>query len=282
MGVLNPCVQKLPSPFWPRRGRVSVFLQADGGKRFAKAAHVAHASCVLVMAASCRRVRRHGLGTWAGEAGMLRYRPARMPALHNLQKAEMRPAAGTAGCGWEWVIQRTASPLITVIVGSDYATNATLAFADGVSQATLLVPSITDLRITPNRVVDLHQVDGEWSATVELFIGSFGGEVRNGFTAVTIGGAGPAFPPDRPAGDLIGLYCHSYRSNALVIEKRSGPAVQLIYAGEAGATYRVLTSTNLLDWVFDSTKSAAGSGLLEIAVPTVPLPPMRSFRVMRR
>ncbi len=45
------------------------------------ALHVAHASCVPVMAASCRPARRDGLRVWADEARMLRHRPARMPAL---------------------------------------------------------------------------------------------------------------------------------------------------------------------------------------------------------
>ncbi len=83
----------------------SQFLEGGGATWFAKSAHVAHASCVLVMAASCRPVRRYGLRTRATEARMLRHRPAGCRRYEPPAK-RLRCASCPLNCSF-WIQART-------------------------------------------------------------------------------------------------------------------------------------------------------------------------------
>jgi hypothetical protein len=81
--------------------------------------------------------------------------------------------------------------------------------------------------------------------------------------------------------DAVAVDFHSYRSNALTIERVSAGSVHSIFAGEAGQSYCVEISTNLPNWSPYATNTAQSSGLFEFyetnAVPEVP----RLFRVAR-
>jgi hypothetical protein len=65
------------------------------------------------------------------------------------------------------------------------------------------------------------------------------------------------------AADIVGVNFHSYRSNALFIERIAAGVAHSLFAGEAGQTYRVLLSTNLTEWLPYSTNTAQSSGLFE-------------------
>jgi hypothetical protein len=81
--------------------------------------------------------------------------------------------------------------------------------------------------------------------------------------------------------DILGVDFHSYRSNALIIERISGPAVHGIFAGEAGQTWRVLISSDLSAWTPWSTNTAGSSGLFEFFDNAPLLQPRRYFQAVR-
>jgi hypothetical protein len=80
--------------------------------------------------------------------------------------------------------------------------------------------------------------------------------------------------------DVVAVDFHSYRSNALVLERTTGAAVRGVFAGEAGQTYRLLASPDLAAWTPHSTNTTASSGLFEF-LETAPLPPRYFFQVVR-
>jgi hypothetical protein len=82
--------------------------------------------------------------------------------------------------------------------------------------------------------------------------------------------------------DTINVNFHSYRSNALVLEKVTGQAIRGVFAGEALRTYDVLTSTNLPIWTALSTNVAETSGLFEFLSPSTPVSGVRFYQVIRR
>ncbi len=81
--------------------------------------------------------------------------------------------------------------------------------------------------------------------------------------------------------DLPGVDFKSYLSNALVIERITGRAIRGVFAGEPGASYRVLSTTNLLSWTPWSTNTVETSGLSEFLAPGVPPNPPRFFQAVR-
>jgi hypothetical protein len=63
--------------------------------------------------------------------------------------------------------------------------------------------------------------------------------------------------------DAVYVNFHSYRSNALTIERLSGEVCRNVFAGEAGDTWRVLTATDLLNWSEYSVKTVEPSGIFD-------------------
>ena len=63
--------------------------------------------------------------------------------------------------------------------------------------------------------------------------------------------------------DVVDLSFLSYRSNALVIERFSASAVRCVFAGEDGATYHVLSGTELSGFTLYSTNQAQANGIFE-------------------
>src|SRR5262249_23566851 len=80
--------------------------------------------------------------------------------------------------------------------------------------------------------------------------------------------------------DVVDANFTSYRTNALVIEGISPYSVRCAFAGEAGATYRVLSATNLPHFTPYSTNQAQPSGLIEF-VENPGGAPQRFFQVVR-
>ena len=68
---------------------------------------------------------------------------------------------------------------------------------------------------------------------------------------------------------------------SFIIQRLAGPSVQGPFAGEAGATYRVLTSTNLAPWVPWSTNTPQSSGLFQWLHTSVSSVPTRYFQAIR-
>ena len=81
--------------------------------------------------------------------------------------------------------------------------------------------------------------------------------------------------------DTIGVDFHSYRSNALVIERIGTGATRSIFAGEAGQTYHVEISTGFQPWMPFSINTAASSGLFEFNDTNTAPASLRVFRVLR-
>jgi len=63
--------------------------------------------------------------------------------------------------------------------------------------------------------------------------------------------------------DIVDAGFFSYRTNALFIERLSPGNVRWVYAGEAGATYHVLSGTNVTSVTPTSTTQAQANGLIE-------------------
>lgn len=80
--------------------------------------------------------------------------------------------------------------------------------------------------------------------------------------------------------DLPGVDFKAYRSNALVIERITGRTIRGVFAGQPGASYRVLSTTNLVSWTPWSTNTVETSGLFEFLPPGVPNNPPRFFQVV--
>jgi len=80
--------------------------------------------------------------------------------------------------------------------------------------------------------------------------------------------------------DVVDVSFLSYRFNALVIERLSASAVRCVFAGEDGATYRVLSGTELSGFTPYSTNQAQANGLFEFMEGTVGSP-KRFFQVVR-
>ncbi|HEU0011336.1 MAG TPA: choice-of-anchor Q domain-containing protein, partial [Verrucomicrobiae bacterium] len=80
--------------------------------------------------------------------------------------------------------------------------------------------------------------------------------------------------------DVVDVSFLSYRSNALVIERLSAGVVRCVFAGEDGATYHVLSATNLPGLTPYSTKQAQSNGLFEFMEGTAGAS-RRFFQVVR-
>jgi hypothetical protein len=80
--------------------------------------------------------------------------------------------------------------------------------------------------------------------------------------------------------DIVDVSFQSYRSNALVIERLSADTVRCVFAGEDGATYHVLSATNLPGLTPYSTNQAQANGLIEFTEGTA-VSPIRFFQVVR-
>lgn len=80
--------------------------------------------------------------------------------------------------------------------------------------------------------------------------------------------------------DVVDANFHSYRTNALFIERLSAGTVRCVYAGESGVTYRVLSGTDLLALTPSSTNQAQAEGLVEFTDSTVGKA-ARFFQVVR-
>jgi hypothetical protein len=68
--------------------------------------------------------------------------------------------------------------------------------------------------------------------------------------------------------DIVDAGFFSYRTNALFIERLSPGLVRWVYAGEAGATYHVLSGTNVTSVTLTSTNQAQANGLFEFTQDT--------------
>jgi hypothetical protein len=80
--------------------------------------------------------------------------------------------------------------------------------------------------------------------------------------------------------DIVDVNFLSYQSNALVIERLSADTVRCVFAGEDGATYHVLSATNLPGLTPYSTNQAQANGLIEFTEGTA-VSPIRFFQVVR-
>jgi hypothetical protein len=80
--------------------------------------------------------------------------------------------------------------------------------------------------------------------------------------------------------DVVDVSFLSYRSNALVIERLSASAVRCVFAGEDGATYRVLSGMELSGFTPYSTNQAQSNGIFEFMEGTTGAPE-RFFQVVR-
>jgi hypothetical protein len=81
--------------------------------------------------------------------------------------------------------------------------------------------------------------------------------------------------------DTLGVDFHSYRSNALVIERIGTGITKSIFAGAAGQTYRVEISTNHPSWTPFSTNVVQSSGLFEFYDTNTSIAAPRMFRALR-
>jgi hypothetical protein len=81
--------------------------------------------------------------------------------------------------------------------------------------------------------------------------------------------------------DVVGVDFHSYRSNALTMERVSSGVVRAVFAGETGQTHRVLLSTNLQHWGSYSTNTVQPSGIFDFFETNSASPLSRFFEVVK-
>jgi hypothetical protein len=81
--------------------------------------------------------------------------------------------------------------------------------------------------------------------------------------------------------DATGVDFYSYRSNALMISHSSNNALQILFAGQPGGTYRVLVSSNLPVWFPFATNTLTSDGLLQFVETNQPGYVERFFRTVR-
>lgn len=81
--------------------------------------------------------------------------------------------------------------------------------------------------------------------------------------------------------DTIGVDFHSYRSNALVIERVDTGITRSTYAGEAGQNFHVELSTATGTWTPYSTNVTASSGLFQFNDTNAAMASPRLFRVVK-
>jgi hypothetical protein len=81
--------------------------------------------------------------------------------------------------------------------------------------------------------------------------------------------------------DVVGLDFHSYRSNALTMERVSTGIVRSVFAGEAGQTHRVLFSPDLQQWHPYSTNMVQSSGIFDFFETNHPSPAAGFFQVVK-
>lgn len=80
--------------------------------------------------------------------------------------------------------------------------------------------------------------------------------------------------------DIVNVNFHSYRSNALTIEPVSSQTFRSVFAGGAGETWRVLGSSNLLEWAPVLTNTVPASGIFEFIETNNPSNPSRFFQTI--
>ena len=78
--------------------------------------------------------------------------------------------------------------------------------------------------------------------------------------------------------DHVNVDFKAYRWNALSLESANNGVLHLAFAGTNGESYRVLASTNLVDWISVSTNSTGTSNLFEFFDPTIRSNQLRFYR----
>ncbi|HEX5218676.1 MAG TPA: choice-of-anchor Q domain-containing protein [Verrucomicrobiae bacterium] len=80
--------------------------------------------------------------------------------------------------------------------------------------------------------------------------------------------------------DHVNVDFKAYRWNALSLESASNGVLHLAFAGTDGQTYRVLSSSNLVDWLPVSTNTTGTSNLFEFFDPTIQSNQLRFYRTV--
>ena len=81
--------------------------------------------------------------------------------------------------------------------------------------------------------------------------------------------------------DTLGIDFHSYRTNALVIERQGAGHVRNTFAGEPFAAYSVEVSTALSNWTYHGAITTDVEGLATWTETNAPAPAVRFFRARR-
>ena len=81
--------------------------------------------------------------------------------------------------------------------------------------------------------------------------------------------------------DTLGIDFHSYRTNALVIERLGAGHLRNLFAGEAAASYSVESSLGLFNWAYHTNLTTDADGLVSWTETNSPAPSGRFFRVRR-
>ena len=81
--------------------------------------------------------------------------------------------------------------------------------------------------------------------------------------------------------DATGMDFYSYRSNALMISQSSNAALQILFAGQPGGTYRLLASSNLQTWSPCVTNTLTSDGLCQFVETNQVNSITRIFRMVR-
>lgn len=86
--------------------------------------------------------------------------------------------------------------------------------------------------------------------------------------AVTVG-------PDR-----LGVNFQTYHRNTLSMESATNGVLRMAFAGTNGTTYRVISSSNLVDWVEVASRTVVESNLFDFSSPITTSKPAQYFRVV--
>ena len=81
--------------------------------------------------------------------------------------------------------------------------------------------------------------------------------------------------------DTLGIDFHSYRTNALVIERLGAGHLRNTFAGEAAVSYSVESSLGLFNWAYHTNLTTDADGLVSWTETNSPAPSGRFFRVRR-
>ena len=81
--------------------------------------------------------------------------------------------------------------------------------------------------------------------------------------------------------DTLEVDFHSYRTNALVIERQGAGQVRNTFAGEPFAAYAVEVSTSLSNWTYHGAITTDVEGLVTWTETNSPAPAGHYFRARR-